>query len=200
MSSDKEELCIVNVNVHKESDYIEMMDCTEQVTTELHQSSTTGEENNLNAVHEASPSGNLPSVMDVEQQVDNSHAEVSASKPETSIEEYINPQGSKLSQGEKKTLMNKGTRHVFVEIGEGYHPYHRFQTNSEQNEVAFYNYDMYECAYDQTAYRLLWDISASEGHYLVESMSMVVFNQLKLNNKVWIRGGWWCAPFHVFWC
>ena len=26
MSSDKEELCIVNVNVHKESDYIEMMD------------------------------------------------------------------------------------------------------------------------------------------------------------------------------
>jgi hypothetical protein len=103
----------------------------------------------------------------------------------TRLQEYINPKGTVLSNIEKKAVMNIEARHVFVDIGEGYHPNHRFLS---ENEVAFYNYDMYECTFDQNAICLLWDIAASEGRYIIESMSMTVFNKLNSEKKIWIRG------------
>jgi hypothetical protein len=167
---------VCSINIEEESNSVEEESCTESANDNLKQVLDEVEMNS-SAVVEALLF-ELPANLD-----DN---EMLVEQAETSIEEFNNQPGSMLSQNEKKALMNKGARYVFVEIGEGYHRHQRFLTD---NEVAFYNYDMYECAYDPTAYRLLWDIFAPEGRYLVELMNMVTFNQLKSDKKIWIRRG-----------
>jgi hypothetical protein len=89
-----------------------------------------------------------------------------------------------MAKKDKLSLMSRFVPHVFVDIGEGYDPRERSKSIKEYAKF----FEVYENCYDDSKMSLLWDLYASEGIYIIESLPSATFSILSQTKMLWIRG------------